>query len=533
MSELAWWQRGVVYEIYPRSFKDANGDGIGDLRGIIDELDYLSWLGVDALWLTPVFPSPMVDFGYDVSDYTDIDPVFGDLATMDALVREAHARRLKIVLDFVANHTSDRHPWFLESRSSRSNPKRDWYIWRDPTTDGGPPNNWMSAFGGGAWEWDAPTGQYYYHAFAKEQPDLNWRNPDVRAQMHAVLRFWLDRGVDGFRLDAVARLIEDKRFRDNPPAPEVHPPRRPDLARIPYSRNLPEVHEVLAEFRRLVDAYDDRVLIGETYLPIEDLMAYYGKDLGGVHLPMNFHLMLRPWDAETVAALVREYEDALPPGAWPNWVLGNHDNPRVATRLGLAQARVGAMLVFTLRGTPLMYYGDEIGMEDGTIPPAQVRDICATTTPGNGMGRDPARTPMQWDASTHGGFSTGEPWLPVSPNCSDVNVETEKDDPLSMLTLYRRLIGLRRDDPALAGGAWKPLCVQGGAFVYLRAAGLRRLMIALNMTDEPCALLLANRLRGGLVLLNTHLDRSEEVVAEDLELRADEGVIVELRAPDG
>src|SRR5512132_2223914 len=253
VSELAWWQRGVVYEIYPRSFKDANGDGIGDLRGIIDELDYLSWLGVDALWLTPVFPSPMVDFGYDVSDYTDIDPVFGDLAMMDALVREAHARRLKIVLDFVANHTSDRHPWFLESRSSRSNPKRDWYIWRDPAADGGPPNNWKSAFGGGAWEWDAATGQYYYHAFARQQPDLNWRNPDVREAMHAVLRFWLERGVDGFRLDAVARLIKDHRFRDNPTARHVLPARRPDLERTPYTRNLPEVHEVLAEFRRLVD----------------------------------------------------------------------------------------------------------------------------------------------------------------------------------------------------------------------------------------------------------------------------------------
>jgi alpha-glucosidase len=531
VSKLAWWQRGIVYEIYPRSFMDANGDGIGDLQGIIDKLDYLTWLGVDALWLTPVFPSPMVDFGYDVSDYTDIDPVFGNLATIDALVREAHARGLRIVLDFVANHTSDRHPWFLESRSSRSSRKRDWYIWRDPEADGGPPNNWMSAFGGSAWEWDATTGQYYYHAFAKEQPDLNWRNPDVRAQMHAVLRFWLDRGIDGFRIDAVARLIEDEHFRDNPPDPEIHPPRRPDLARIPYSRNLPEVHEVLAEFRRLVDAYEDRVLIGETYLPIEDLMAYYGKDLGGVHLPMNFHLMLRPWDADTVAALVQEYEDALPRGAWPNWVLGNHDRPRVATRLGLAQARVAAMLLLTLRGTPLMYYGDEIGMEDGMIPPEQVRDFRAMTTPGNGVGRDAARTPMQWDASAHAGFSTGEPWLPVSPNSSDVNVETEKEDPLSMLTLYRRLIGLRRGNPALTRGDWKPLCVQGGAFVYLRLAGAHRLMIALSMTDEPHAILLERRLRGGRILLSTHLDRREEPVENELDLRADEGVIVELNAP--
>jgi alpha-glucosidase len=237
VSELTWWQLGVVYEIYPRSFKDSDGDGIGDLPGLVAKLDYLVWLGVDALWLTPVFPSPMVDFGYDVSDYTEIDPIFGDLAAMDRLVSEAHARGLKIVLDFVANHTSDQHPWFLDSRSSRFSPKRDWYLWRDAKADGGPPNNWMSEFGGSAWTWDAPSGQYYYHAFAEEQPDLNWRNPQVRAQMQAILRFWLDRRIDGFRLDAVARLIKDGRFRDNPPAPEVRDPRRPDLAQTPYSRN--------------------------------------------------------------------------------------------------------------------------------------------------------------------------------------------------------------------------------------------------------------------------------------------------------
>jgi alpha-glucosidase len=528
LDKLAWWQRGVVYEIYPRSFMDTNGDGVGDLQGIIDKLDYLAWLGVDALWLTPVFPSPMVDFGYDVSDYTDIDPVFGDLATMDRLISEAHARGIRIVLDFVANHTSDRHRWFLESRASRASAKRDWYIWRDPAPGGGVPNNWMSEFGGSAWEWDEPTGQYYYHAFAKEQPDLNWRNLHVRNEMQAVLRFWLDRGVDGFRLDAIARLLKDDRFRDNPPAPDVRGLRRPDLARTPYSRNLPGVHEVLAELRKLVDAYDDRALIGETYLPIQDLMAYYGNNLGGVHLPMNFHLMLRSWDAETVAALVQEYEKALPRGAWPNWVLGNHDNPRLATRLGLAQARVAAMLLLTLRGTPLLYYGDEIGMEDGVIPPGKALDVWEKGMPGQGMGRDGARTPMQWDSSDHAGFTTGEPWLPVSPNFSEINVETDKDDPLSMLTLYRRLIGLRREHPALLAGEWQPLCIQGDTLVYLRQAEKARLLIALNMGSEPCAILLERGLSGGRILLSTHLDRDAEPVTKELELRPDEGVIVEL-----
>jgi alpha-glucosidase len=505
---------------------DANGDGVGDLQGIIDKLDYLAWLGVDALWLTPVFPSPMVDFGYDVSDYTDIDPVFGDLATMDRLISEAHVRDLRIVLDFVANHTSDRHPWFLESRACRASAKRDWYLWRDAGPGGGPPNNWMSEFGGSAWEWDQATGQYYYHAFAKDQPDLNWRNPHVRNEMLAVLRFWLDHGVDGFRLDAIARLIKDDRFRDNPPAPDVRGLRRPDLVRTPYSRNLREVHDVLAEFRRLFDAYDDRVLIGETYLPIEDLMAYYGRDLGGVHLPMNFHLMLRSWDAETVAALVQEYENALPRGAWPNWVLGNHDNPRLATRLGLSQARVAAMLLLTLRGTPLLYYGDEIGMEDGAIPPEQALDVWEKGMPGQGMGRDGARTPMQWNSSEHGGFTTGEPWLPVSPNFSEVNVEAERDDPLSMLTLYRRLIEVRRGHPALLIGEWKPLCVQGDAFLYFREAEDHRLLVALNMGPEPRAILLEKGLSSGRILLSTHLDRDSEPVAERLDLRADEGVIV-------
>ncbi len=443
MGGFVWWQESVFYEVYPRSFKDGNGDGIGDLNGLIEKLAYLQWLGVDALWLTPVFPSPMVDFGYDISDYCHIDPLFGDLAMMDALVAEAHRRSLRIVLDFVANHTSDRHPWFLASRSSRSEAKRDWYIWRDPAPDGGPPNNWMSEFGGSGWEWDEATGQYYYHAFAREQPDLNWRNPHVREAMQAVLRFWLDRGVDGFRLDAVARLIKDDRFRDNPgqtAAPSVNGIRRPDLARSPYSRNLPEVHDVLAEFRSVVATYEDLVLIGETYLPVPDLMAYYGKTHPELHLPMNFHLMLRPWTAAAVAGLVQEYEDALPPGAWPNWVLGNHDNSRLASRLGLEQARVAAMLLLTLRGTPFLYYGDEIAMEDGDIPPEKVVDVWELNMPGQGLGRDPARTPMQWDAGQHGGFTTGEPWLPVSPNASDVNVEAEAGDPLSTLTLYRRLL---------------------------------------------------------------------------------------------
>ncbi|MFO1153086.1 MAG: alpha-amylase family glycosyl hydrolase [Rhodospirillales bacterium] len=531
MSGIAWWQGGVFYEVYPRSFRDGNGDGIGDLAGIREKLDYFVWLGVDALWLTPVFPSPMVDFGYDIADYCDIDPLFGDLAAMDALIAEAHARKLRIILDFVANHTSDQHPWFLSSRSSRHSEKRDWYLWRDPAADGGPPNNWTSVFGGSAWEWDEATGQYYYHAFATQQPDLNWRNPAVREAMQRVLRFWLDRHVDGFRLDAVARLIKDDRFRDNPDPmdmPMVDGLRRPDLTRARYSRNLPQVHDVLAEFRAVIDAYGDRVLVGETYLPVTDLMAYYGRSRPEIQLPMNFHLMLRPWTADSIARLVEEYEAALPPGAWPSWVLSNHDNSRLASRLGLDQARIAAMLLLTLRGTPFLYYGDEIAMEDGDIVATEVVDVWELNTPGQGLGRDPARTPMQWEGDGRGGFTSGEPWLPVSPNTSEVNVAAEATDSMSTLTLYRRLLALRRAEPALTGGSWRSLGVQGGAFIYLRQAGKRRLLIALNLSDEPHALLLQRPLASGRILISTYLDRDREDVGEELDLRADEGVIVEL-----
>ena len=307
MQELAWWQRGVIYEVYPRSFQDSNGDGIGDLAGIRRRLDYLAGLGVAALW----------------------------------------------ILDFVPNHTSNQHPWFLESRSSRSNPKRDWYLWRDE------PNNWLSNFGGSGWEHDETTGQYYYHSFLKEQPDLNWRNPSVRAAMFDVLRFWFNRGVDGFRVDVMWLMIKDDEFRDNPPNPAYMPGAPSSHRLLPlYNANRPEVHELVAAMRALVDSYADRVLIGEIYLPIQQLMTYYGENLTGANLPFNFQLLQCAWSADAIAQILSDYHAALPAGAWPNWVLGNHDQPRVASRVGARQARVAAMLLFTLSGTLTMYYGD-------------------------------------------------------------------------------------------------------------------------------------------------------------------------------
>jgi alpha-glucosidase len=315
MPETPWWKRGIVYQIYPRSFQDSNGDGIGDLKGIRQRLDYLAWLGVDAIWISPIYTSPMADFGYDVADYCGIDPIFGTIEDFDRLVEDAHARGLKLILDFVPNHTSDRHPWFAESRSSRTDPKRDWYIWRDAAPDGSPPNNWISNFGGPAWEWDEATGQYYHHAFLKEQPDLNWRNPEVRSAMYDALRFWLDRGVDGFRVDVIWHLIKDAAFRDNPPNP-AYQPNQAEINRFlqVHSADQPEVHEVVSEMRRVLEEYPERVLIGEIYLPLERLVAYYGQDLAGAHLPFNFQLIHTAWNAREIAALIDEYEAAVPAG---------------------------------------------------------------------------------------------------------------------------------------------------------------------------------------------------------------------------
>ncbi len=523
-----WWQQGVIYHIYPRSFMDSDGDGIGDLPGMVGRLDYLQWLGVDAIWLSPVFPSPMADFGYDVSDYTAIDPIFGTMEDFDRLVSEAHARGLRVLLDFVANHTSDRHPWFLESRSARQSPKRDWYIWRDPAPDGGPPNNWLSAFGGSSWEWDNRTGQYYYHAFLKEQPDLNWRNPDVQQAMLDAMRFWFERGVDGFRLDAIWHLIKDDQFRDNPPNPGYKPSDPPYHRLLPvFTTDRPEVHPILAMMRRLADAYDDRVLIGEIYLPVERLVAYYGMHEPELHLPYNFQLVLLPWDARRIQAAIDVYEALLPPGAWPNWVLGNHDRPRIASRVGRAQARVAAMLLLTLRGTPTIYYGDEIGMVNVEVPPEAAQDPVEWTV-GRGFGRDPERTPMQWDSTPNAGFTRGHPWLPLSPDYPVHNVEALRHDPRSILTLHRRLLALRRAEPALSIGGYRSLPAEGELVAYLRAHGERRFLVALNFGSwvrrYSCRQL---GLRGTLAL-STYLDREGERVEGDVLLRPDEGVVVRL-----
>ena len=527
MPENTWWKRGIVYQIYPRSFQDSNADGIGDLNGITRRLDYLSWLGVDAIWISPIYASPMADFGYDVADYCGIDPIFGTMEEFDRLIRDAHERGLKLILDFVPNHTSDRHPWFEESRSSRDNPRRDWYIWRDPAPDGGPPNNWISNFGGPAWAWDETTGQYYYHAFLKEQPDLNWRNPEVRRAMYDALRFWLDKGVDGFRVDVIWHLIKDDRFRDNPANPGYQPGQA-EINRFlqVHSADQPEVHDVISEMRKVLEEYPDRVLIGEIYLPLERLVAYYGEDLSGAHLPFNFQLIQTAWNARAIASLVEEYEALLPEGGWPNWVLGNHDQPRIAARVGEAQAKVAAMLLLTLRGTPTMYYGDELGIGRMHIPDEAVQDPWERNEPGLGLGRDPQRTPMQWDGSPSHGFTEGRPWLPFDPDHSSCHVERLSNDPSSILTLYRRLIELRRRHLALSVGAYAVVDKHDDVLAYERRHGEDRLVVVLNLGHEERRLALPPDRGAGRILLSTHLDRDGEAVGREIGLRPNEGLIL-------
>lgn len=514
-----WWESGVIYQIYPRSFKDSDGDGVGDLAGIVSRLDYIVTLGVDAIWLSPIFPSPMADFGYDVADYCDIEPVFGNLDAFDQLLAAVHARDLKLILDFVPNHSSDRHAWFEASRSSRDDPKRDWYIWRDAAQGGGPPNNWISDFGGSAWTWDDVTGQYYLHAFLKEQPDLNWRNPNLRAAMMDVLRFWMDRGVDGFRIDVLWHIVKADGLPDNPLNPDWTPARNErDRVIQRYSTDQPEAHTIAAEMRALADSYGDRVLIGEIFLPNDRHARWYGtRERPEVHLPFNFQLIENNWNAETLARVIADYEASLPDFGWPNWVLGSHDAPRIAARIGEAQARVAAVLLLTLRGTPTLYQGDEIGIGKVDISADRIRDPQHFRQPTLDIGRDRSRTPMPWDASAHAGFSTCEPWLPLNADWRTRNVEAQGADEGALLSLYCRLIALRRSYPALSVGRIKFLDMLPGVLAYERIQDDQRLTILLNLTSN-----IVSYPWHGMPLLST-LDGHPEPGT----LSPDEGLILE------
>lgn len=526
-----WWKTGTIYQIYPRSFKDSNKDGVGDIKGIIEKLDYIQWLGIDAVWLSPIYPSPMADFGYDIADYTAIHPVFGSIEDFDHLLDEVHQRGMKLILDLVPNHTSDQHPWFLESKSSKDNPKRDWYLWHDAKPDGSAPNNWLAAFGGSAWEWDENTGQYYYHAFLKEQPDLNWRNPQVQEAMFKVMKFWLDKGVDGFRVDVMWHMIKDLQLRDNPINPDYkqHMGTYDQLLPV-YSTDQQEVHTVVASMRKVLDSYTDRMMIGEVYLPINKLVNYYGVSNQGAHLPFNFQLLLLPWNAPQIAAAIDQYEGALPEEGWPNWVLGNHDQHRIASRVGRDQARVAAMLLLTLRGTPTIYYGEEIGMRDVPIPFEEVQDPQGLNMPDKNLSRDPARTPMQWDNSDYAGFSTIKPWLRVDAAFTRNNVAMQKDDPYAMLSLYRKLIDLRKKEPALSLGNYKPIYSDHQCMAYVRSyVDAPNFLVVLNLSHMPCYLNLDNFSLKGIVELATVPELEGLGVSGRLQLGGDEGIVVRLQ----
>ena len=546
-----WWQTGVIYQVYPRSFQDTDGDGVGDLRGITARLDYLVGLGVDAVWISPFYPSSMADFGYDVTDYTGVDPLFGTLEDFDALLAAAHAKGLRVILDFVPNHSSDQHPWFVESRSSRECPKRDWYLWHDaapPGEDWRPapervPNNWMSHFGGPAWTWDEGTQQFYLHSFLKEQPDLNWRNPEVRAAIYAAMRFWLDRGVDGFRMDVLWLLIKDEFFRDNPPNP-VYDGAQHDVKRVlpVHNADQSETQEIVAEMRAVLDAYgptmgaanggSSRVLIGEIYLPLPKLVRYYGAvpQLSGANLPFNFHLIQTRWAADAIADVIRSYEALLPAGAWPNYVLGNHDQPRLASRIGAQQARAAAMLLLTLRGTPTMYYGDELGMADVAIAPEQVRDPAEKNEPGKGRGRDPERSPMLWVSAPNAGFTRPDatPWLPLEKGWETENAAAQSQRPKSMLVLYRKLLALRRQHDTLHSGAIADVEAEGSVLRF-RRVGLADgestdFQVLLNLGMEVATVKCA----AGTVVLTTLLDGEGSRVGGAVTIEGGEGLLIAL-----
>src|SRR5579883_275592 len=487
-----WWRHAVIYEIYPRSFADSNGDGVGDLRGIAQHLDYLKELGIDAIWITPFYPSPQVDFGYDISDYRAIDPQFGTMSDFEYLVSEAQKRDIRVINDLVLNHTSDKHPWFIESESSRTNPKANWYIWADGKPGGGPPNNWQSIFGHSAWTYVASRQQYYYHAFYPQQPDLNWRNPEVRRAMYDVARFWMDKGVSGFRLDAITSLFEDPALRDEPYLKGRNAYGDRIISRI-YTDNLPEVHEVLRELRKVTDEYPGRILIGETYLHnISELARMYGPDNNELQLPMDTQVgFINKLSIAEFRQKINDAETKLHPGNVPLFVFENHDNPRSLDRYAggvrnIAIAKLLATLLLAPRDAALIYYGEEIGMMNyGPLRKEDVQDPIGKIGWPKEKGRDGERTPMQWSADANAGFSTVKPWLPVAHNYKTHNVAVEQKDPDSILNYYKKLLHLRKSNEALKDGNYIQLLDNDpNVLAYVRKADGKAVLVLLNMSDK-------------------------------------------------
>ena len=533
-TKFYWWQTGIIYQIYPRSYQDSNNDGIGDLKGITSRLDYIKSIGVKTIWLSPIFPSPMHDFGYDVADYTDINTMFGTMEDFDILLSEVHKRDMKLILDLVPNHTSSDHKWFKESISSIDNPKRDWYIWKDPAPDGGPPNNWLSFFGGSAWELDKKSGQYYLHLFVKQQPDLNYRNPEVRKAMLDVIRFWLEKGIDGFRVDVICHMGKDEQFRDDPLNPNWD-------GLVPftkyehiYTTNIPIVHDIVKDMRKVFDEFDERMMVGETYLPYNQLIEYYGENHDECHMPFNFHLLEAKWNAKVIRKLVDDYEAILPEGCWPNYVLGNHDQKRVATKIGQEQARIANMLLLTLRGTPTIYFGEEIGMHNGVIPPEFIQDPPAVNQPeiADEVGRDPERTPMQWDNTPNAGFSAEKvvTWLPVAQGYKKRNVVEQEKCTTSELALFKALTQLRQIEPALTKGDYSSIDTgNDDIYAYKRTLEAENsFLIVLNFGKKKHCLNLDNTASDVLIAVASDMNRAGLVNLSKLTINPNEGLVLKL-----
>jgi alpha-glucosidase len=520
-----WWKGGVHYQIYPRSFADSDSDGVGDIPGIIEHLDHLAWLGVDGIWLSPVTVSPNADWGYDVSDFCAIAPEFGTLDDFDRLVAEAGERGIRVLMDIVPNHTSDQHPWFLNSRSSSTATRRDWYVWADGAAEGGPPNNWVSSFGGPGWTLDETTGQYYFHNHLAEQPDLNWWNEEVRDAFDGIFRFWSDRGVAGFRIDVCNGIIKDADLRDNPPATEDDDFETQMFGqRFVYNVNRPEVHEVIRRWRRQADTYDEpRLLIGETPVPLDVLVPYYGDGNDELGLAFNFDFIGARLDAGSMRAIVEQLEAALPPEAWPAWTGSNHDMFRFPTRWAgddPRQVRLALLMLLSLRGTPVLYQGDEIGMGNVTVAHADMRDPLGVRFFPYYEGRDAGRTPMQWSDGAGGGFTeSNRPWLPLG-DVAAVNVAGQRDNPDSVLTLCRDLIAYRRRHPEFVAADYASLPAPEGMWAFGRGDIH---VVVLNMSSGPL------ELDGvaGSVHLCTNRARDGEVVASPLRMAAHEGLIFE------
>jgi alpha-glucosidase len=561
---MSWWEKAVFYHIYPRSFKDSNGDGIGDLPGIISKLDYLNdgtpnSLGIDAIWFSPFFKSPQHDFGYDVADYCAIDPSYGSMDDFDRLVKEAHRRNIRIMLDLVMNHTSCEHPWFKESRSSRDNPKRDWYIWRDGKgLWNRPPNNWRTNFFGPAWEWDKQTNQYYLHLFLKEQPDVNWFNPDVKKAMFDMTRFWLDRGVDGFRLDVAHAYCKDEQLRSNPlffkrkkikhrlPWSDFSLPVKlyfafglPEFQVKKYTMHHPNTHRILKEFRQVLDAYSDKTSVGEvTSDDLSEILAYYGSgDDKELHMNFNFNLTFCRFSAGAFRRCVEKWDQLLPEEDWPAYALSNHDQVRAISRHDKKgqsdqRARVLAMMLLTLRGAPFIYYGEEIGMKNLKIPKNLLKDPVGIKWYPLPVGRDGERTPMQWSGETGGGFSSGKPWLPIGPEIEERNVVVQEKDPNSLLNFYKKIIWLRKKTPALQSGSFHSILdgVPKDCFVYRRELENQKLIVALNFSSRAQKVDLYSNKTSFDILISTDPERKRDSQAFPLALEPFEGCLLKMKA---